>query len=160
MGNIRKVNPNPFHPLFAALRDRAMRIEKDALTSDANRCVAIVSYADGLLGETSEKTEKLKADYKRSEEYLKKSYNSVKWLSLNCLGKLYVGLELRGLRSTPQRDRIIYLNELSNEVKQNLMFQDALELLRDAGLIELENKNSKVRITPEGTKYLQIVFEN
>ena len=160
MSDIKKVNPNPFHPLFAALRDRAMKSEgKDMITSSANRCVALVSYADGLLDEIFEKADKLRSDYKASEEYLKKMYGSVKWFSSDCFGKLYAGLELRALRSTPQ-DGFINLNELSDGVKHNIMFKDALELLSEAELIELESNHLKARITLEGSKYLRTILEN
>ena len=153
MNNIREVNPSPFHPLFAAISRRATITSKNTITDDANSKIALVGYSEKLLQEIFSKSEKSVADYKACREQLKKSYDSMRWLSSECFGKLYAGLELRALLSTP-KDSPINLTELNDGIRQNTMFKDALELLNDAKLIELENKYMKARVTNEGREYL------
>ena len=156
--NTREVNLNPFHPLFAAVNRRVAKTKDSTIINDANSKVTLVNYADKLLCEIFNKSEKSVVDYKASKEYLKKAYDSVSWFSYGFLGKLYAGFELRALLSTPL-DGFINLVELSDEVKQNTMFKDALELLNDAKLIELKDKNIKVKVTDEGREHLHIIKE-
>ena len=147
MNTIKTDNSNPFHPLFAAIAWRAQKADKkDVLTNDGNQRVALVNYADKLLKEISVKVEKYIIDYNADTERLKKSYNSMKWFSGNTLAKLYVALNLR----IPQDD---FIN--LTDVKEEPMFDAAIELLNDAGLIELEgNKHLKIKITNKGKEYL------
>lgn len=151
MSNIREVGSKPFHPLFAAITNRAAKTgEGTIIYDDANSRVALVNYAEKLLHEIFNKQEKSIADYNADTERLKKSYGSMSWFSWNFAAKLYAGLNLR----IPLND-FINLAELGDEIKQNIMFKDALELLSDAKLIELENKHMKVRITDTGKEYLR-----
>ena len=156
--NTREINSNPFHPLFAAVNRRVAKTKDSTIINDANSKVALVNHAEQLLSEIFNKSEKSVVDYKTSKEYLKKAYDSVSWFSYGFLGKLYAGFELRALLSTPL-DGFVNLAELNDGVKQNGMFKNALELLNDAKLIELKDKNIKVKVTDKGREYLHIIKE-
>ena len=139
----------PFHPIFAAL---AKRIKKDEGINDANSKVALVNYAETLLFEIAMKSEQSIKDHIASKEGLKKSYGSMNWLSANFLGKLYTGLELRAAAKRP--DGSIWISKLNKE-QNTIFFEDALNLLSEAELIQFsEPDKSKISVTDKGKEYL------
>ncbi len=164
MTTIPNTSPNPFNPLFRALAKT--RAEEPVI--DANSQITLVNYAENLLQEIFNKSEQAMKDYDRDKKQLTQSYNSTNWLSINFFGKAYAGLELRALRQTKPTG-FIELSMLNNkledniifkkETKENKMFKDALRLLFNAELVELQSKtgstkSNKVKITDKGKEYL------
>lgn len=163
-----KVNPTgiPFHPLFAA--PGAPWTKRDEPLDDRNERVALVSFSNKLLSEPAKKTKKELDDYKRDKEQLTRLYNSQRWLSIGFLEKVYSGLELRALAKA--LDGFINISKLSEGIRQNPMFEDALSLLSFTELIELERQlvrrkeygnnasshfiPTKAKVTDKGKEYI------
>lgn len=157
---------NPFHPLWAALS----KTKKPELASDGNHYVALVNFADGLLIEINNKREKDIDDYFASGDQLRRLYRSKSWWSRDWTAKLYAGFELLGHRSSLEA-RAVDLSGLSEEIRENMMFQEAVNLLQEASLIEVENQpdynrytkihsmKQMVWITGKGIEYLDVITQ-
>lgn len=165
MSKIKEVTASPFHPLYAALA----RTNREALSKDPNQYVALVNFAEKVLREILNRHEIILASYKDEEKMMKEDYKSMNWFSSQFLGKLYVGWELRGHYSNPPNEFISIAN-IADETRQNIRFQEALELLKDAQLIELKNDKYvshkhrtrqygglTIKITDQGKEYLSTV---
>ena len=140
------------------LKEQTLESQLEKMQRDHQELRAL---ADSYVIQIDEETKKAQAAHNKLES----DYNSKRWLSLGCLTKVIRGIQHAG-HAAPEH---ILLEKLQPPVLGSPSNQEAINLLRDAGLVKIKwfceilseliprpiAPSDKIFLTEEGSIYIQ-----